>query len=314
MFHGGTTRGFMNGANMSRTEPYSPQTASYDYDAPLDESGNPTEKYMKFREVIIKHLPKGKTLPTVSMKAPTMAIKDIKLTQYASLYNNLTVPVQSKNPLCFEDLNQAYGFVLYRCKLKKGDAGLLKITDMRDYATVYINQQRVAVLDRRLKQDSLQIIALPADAELDIWVENNGRINYGRYLTDNRQGITKSVTLDGKPLYDWKMYKFPFDNLTGIKYTAAQTKAGPALYRGTFTLTKTADTYLDIHQFGKGFVFLNGHNLGKYWQIGPTQTIYIPKGWLKMGRNDIAVFDQLNEGHKQISSLDHAVLDEVKKN
>jgi beta-galactosidase len=137
MFHGGTTRGFMNGANMSRTDPYSPQTSSYDYDAPLDEAGNPTAKFYKFRAIIEKHLPPGKHLPPVPPKAKTIAIKNIKLTSKAPLDANLGECVINKTPLCFEDLNQGYGFVLYRTTLKNAVNGVLKIKELRDYATVY---------------------------------------------------------------------------------------------------------------------------------------------------------------------------------
>jgi len=313
MFHGGTTRGFMNGANMSRKDPYSPQTSSYDYDAPLDEAGNPAPKFYKFREVIEKHLPPGEKLPPVPAKHPTISISQIKLSKKASVFANLAQPVLAEHPLCFEDLNQGYGFVLYRTKLKNAVNGVLKIKEMRDYATVYINGQRVSILDRRLKQDSLQINAV-ANATLDILVENNGRINYGRYLIDNRQGITEKVTVNNDELTGWKMYKFPFKTTAGMNFTTNKNndEGGPALFAGTFTLPKTGDTFLDMHDFGKGFVFVNGHNLGKYWHIGPQQTIYLPGCWLKKGLNSIVVFDELKNNHQNISSIDHPILDELK--
>ena len=316
MFHGGTTRGFMNGANMSRRDPYSPQTSSYDYDAPLDEAGNPSPKFYKFREVIAKHLPVGKHLPPIPAKHPSIAIANIKLTASAPLFSNLGKPVIAEYPLCFEDLDQGYGFVLYRTTLKNAASGLLKIKEMRDFATVYLNGERISIMDRRLKQDSVQISSTSPNATLDILVENNGRINYGPFLIDNRQGITEKVTLNGDELLGWKMYKFPFDNLTGFKYgyNKKLENIQPTLYKGTFTLTKTGDTYLDMHGFGKGFVVLNGHNLGKYWQIGPQQTIYIPAVWLKKGVNEITVFDELNSGYTAIHTLDHSVLSEVVKN
>jgi beta-galactosidase len=148
-------------------------------------------------------------------------------------------------------------------------------------------------------------------------VENNGRINYGPYLTDNRQGITNEVTLNGGELTGWIMFKFPFNNVSGLKYDAVNSPAtapnGPALYKGTFNLTATGDTYLDMHGFGKGFVFLNGRNLGKYWYIGPQQTLYIPASWLKKGKNEIEVFDALKNDHQHIATLDHPVLNEVVK-
>jgi beta-galactosidase len=315
MFHGGTTRGFMNGANMSRKDPYSPQTSSYDYDAPLDEEGNPAPKFFKFREVIEKHLLPGQKLPPVPAKHPTISISQIKLSKKASLFANLGQPVINEHPLCFEDLNLGYGFVLYRTKLKNAINGVLKIKEMRDYATVYVDGKRVSTLDRRLKQDSAQISAA-ANSTLDILVENNGRINYGPYLIDNRQGITEKVTLNNDELTGWKMYKFPFRTTTGIKFATNKKSddARPALFAGTFNLTKPGDTFLDIHGFGKGFVFLNGHNLGKYWFIGPQQTLYIPGCWLKKGLNQIEVFDELKGNHVSISTLNHPVLDEVVKN
>jgi beta-galactosidase len=313
MFHGGTTRGFMNGANMSKKDPYSPQTSSYDYDAPLDESGNPTAKFYKFREVIQKHLPAGETLPPVPAINKTMAIPNIALTQATPLFANLGKPVTGEKPLCFEDLNQGYGFVLYRSTLKDAADGLLKIKEMRDYATVYLNNKRIGVLDRHLRQDSLQLMGAKKGDVLDILVENNGRINYGPYLTDNRQGITDKVTLNGSELLGWSMYKFPFESVAGLKYAANKANGNlePALYKGRFTLSQTADTYLDLHNFGKGFVFLNGRNIGKYWNIGPQQTLYIPEGWLKKGLNEIVIFDELKNGHTQVASLDRPILDKV---
>lgn len=317
MFHGGTSRDFMNGANMSKTEAYSPQTSSYDYDAPLNEAGDPTPKYYKFREIIAKHLPPGQTLPDVpGKKRMSFALEVIKLSGKANLFSNLGKPVEAEHPMSFEDLDQGYGFVLYRTTLANAASGLLKIKEMRDYATVYLNGKRISVLDRRLKQDSLQLESATANSVLDILVENNGRINYGPYLADNRQGITDKVTLSGKELLGWKMYHFPFTTLAGTKYATAQAGDNaeqPALYRGTFSLRAMGDTYLDMHGFGKGFVFINGHNLGKYWNIGPQQTIYVPAAWLKKGTNEVVVFDELKGGHTELSTLNHPVLNEVVK-
>jgi len=211
-------------------------------------------------------------------------------------------------------------------RLKKAVSGLLKIKEMRDYATVYLNGERFSILDRHFKQDSVAIVTTSPNTVLDILVENNGRINYGPFLTDNRQGITEKVTLDDNELLGWKMYKFPFSNLSGFKnYVPINTsiKAGwhtkvsplnePALYHGNFTIKQTGDTWLDMHGFGKGFVFLNGHNLGKYWEVGPQQTIYIPAGWLKKGVNKLTVFDELKGNHKSIQALNHPILNEVVK-
>lgn len=319
VFHGGTTRDFMNGANMNRREPYAPQTSSYDYDAPLDEAGNPTEKFYAFREVITKHLPAGESLPPIPPKKIAAALAPIRLTAAAGLFDNLPKPVSARTPLCFEDLGQAYGLVMYRTRLREVGGGMLKIKELRDYAVIYINGKPLATLDRRLRQDSVQLDAVPAGAVLDILVENNGRINYGPYLTDNRQGITQAVTLNGQPLEDWKMYRFPFSTTGGFKFLSggATGAAGglgqPALYKGTFSVEQPQDTYLDMRGFGKGVVFLNGRNLGKYWQIGPQQTLYVPAGWLKKGTNQVVVLDELKEGHTLLSSLATPILNEMQK-
>ena len=310
MFHGGTTRDFMNGANMNVHEPYAPQVSSYDYDAPLDEAGNPTAKFMKFRAVIQKYLPKGLSLPPVPQKKRSMVIPNITLRSSSSVFANLPKARSSESPLAFEDLDQAYGFVLYRTRISA--SGKLKVSELRDFATVYLNGKRIGILDRRSNTDSLMLTNVPKNALLDILVENNGRINYGPYLTDNRHGITKSVSLNGRAIVGWENFRLPYADLNSLKYTAGTFKQSqPALYRGTFQLSEVADTYLDMRNFGKGFVFLNGHNLGKYWNIGPQQTLYVPAVWLKKGDNEIVIFDQLKSGHTHITSLDHPVLDQL---
>jgi beta-galactosidase len=314
MFHGGTTRDFMNGANMNVREPYAPQVSSYDYDGPLDEAGNPTEKFFKFRETIAKHLRPGVALPPVPERKPTIAIDNITFTEYAGVFNKLPKPVFAKSPLCFEDLNQAYGYVLYRTVMPYTKSGFLKIDGLRDYAIIYLDGKQIATLDRRVEQDSVLLNDVPANARLDIWVENNGRINYGPYLIDNRKGIINEVLLAGNPLYEWKMYRFPFTDFSGIQFTNKLTSAmaQPGCYKGYFTVNDPADTYLDMRPFGKGFVFLNGHNLGKYWQIGPQQTIYVPAAWLKKGKNEIIVFDELKQGHTTISTLAQPILNQLR--
>jgi len=317
MFHGGTTRGFMNGANMSKHDPYSPQTSSYDYDAPLDEAGNPTPKFYKFRSVIEKHLAKGVKLPPVPAKHKTIAIDKIYFGHWAPLSFNLPKPVLAEHPLSFEELNQGYGFVQYQTKLKDAVSGILKIKELRDYATVYLNGKRIGILDRRLRQDSISINSTSPNATLNILVENNGRINYGPYLTDNRQGITEKVTLNGEELTGWKMYQLPFKTIPAVIKSLSANKVlqepQPEMYPATFTLKETGDTWLDMRGFGKGFVFLNGHNLGKYWYIGPQQTLYVPGCWLKKGVNKIVVFDELKSNHTSISTLNHPVLNELLK-
>ncbi|MDR3694485.1 beta-galactosidase [Mucilaginibacter sp.] len=311
MFHGGTTRGFMNGANYNDKDPFEPQISSYDYDAPLDEAGNPTPKFMLFRKAIAKHLPAGQTLPPVPAAKPSMDIPAIKLNQAAVLFNILPKPVINKTPLTFEDLNQDYGFVLYRTTIPGGKAGVLKLNELCDYAIVMVNGKRVGVLDRRHKQDSIAISLPAGKVRLDILVENLGRINFGPYLLKNNKGITESVLFDGKEVYNWAMYSLPFSQVSNISYTTKKAVDQPIVKKGIFNLVKVADTYLDMSRWGKGVVWVNGHNLGRYWSVGPQQTLYLPGEWLKKGKNDIVVFELLNSKKSTISGIRTPVLDKL---
>jgi beta-galactosidase len=310
MFHGGTTRAFMNGANYKDNTPFEPQVSSYDYDAPLDEAGNATPKFMKFREVIEKHLPAGTKLPAVPVVKPAMEIPAIQLTQVASVLNNLPAPKTNATLLTFEDLNQDYGFVLYRTLILSGKRSMLKLKELRDYAVVMVNGKTVGTLDRRLKQDSLEITLPAGQATLDILVENLGRINFGKYLLQNKKGITKEVLLNGSEVKNWKMYSLPFADTKSIKFTSAQTNTNaPVVRKGIFNLNQAADTYLDLSNWGKGVVWVNEHNLGRYWNIGPQQTVYLPAEWLKKGSNEVVVMELLKTDQTMLKGIKTPVLD-----
>ena len=315
MFHGGTTRGFMNGANYKDVSPYEPQISSYDYDAPLDEAGNATGKFRQFRTVIEKHLTKGEILPAIPAPKPTISIKPFKLMSKLNLFNVLPAAVNNEKPLTFEDLKQDYGYVLYRTKISGGRKGLLQVKQLRDFALVFINQKRVGVLDRRVLLDSLTLDLPKGEVTLDIFVENMGRINYGKYLLENKKGITEKVIFAGKEIKNWQMFGFPFNNISAIASKKAIVNApeAPSISKGIFNLEKVGDTYLDMTEWGKGIVWLNGHNLGKYWAIGPQQTLYVPKEWLNVGRNEIAVFELLKPGQEIITAIDKPILNKLSK-
>ena len=311
MFHGGTTRGFMNGANYNDTHPFEPQTSSYDYDAPLDEAGNATHKFMLFRDVIAKHLPPGKTLPPVPAAKPTIVINNIKLNQSAGVLDILPKPVLNKTPLTFEDLNQDYGFVLYHTTIIGGKTGTLMLNELRDYAVIMVNGKKVAVLDRRHNQNSCKLSLPAGKVKLDILVENLGRINFGPYLLTNKKGITESVTFNGEKLYNWAMYRLPFNQVSNIAYSARKAANTPIVKKGNFQLVKVADTYLDMRKWGKGVVWINGHNLGRYWSVGPQQTLYVPAEWLKKGNNDIVILDLLKSDINTVSSVSTPILNKL---
>ncbi len=171
MFHGGTSFGFMNGANFDKT--YLPQTTSYDYDAPLDESGRPTKKYFAFREVIAKHR-QGVTLPPVPASEPTISIPPIQLSEASPLWENLGTPIMSDVPKPMEALGQSYGYILYRTRVAGPVKGELTIRELRDYAEVFVNHEFTGALDRRLGQHSLPIKDATSKVTIDILVENTG--------------------------------------------------------------------------------------------------------------------------------------------
>ncbi len=312
MFHGGSTRGFMNGANDKDTTPYEPQISSYDYDAPLDEAGNATDKFMKFREVIMRNLAVGQTLPEVPAAKPSMAIAEIKFQSALKVSDLLAEPVHALKPMTFEALNQAYGFVWYRTSLEGGKTGVLKIKALRDYAIIMVNGKRLGLLDRRNAQDSLSLTLPPGKVTLDILVENLGRVNFGPNLLKNEKGITQYVSFAGSEIQHWDMFKLPFNEVKSLKFKGnASADDTPVLRKGSFSLNEVADTYLDTRKWGKGMVWVNGKNLGKYWEIGPQQTLYLPAEWLKKGKNEIIILELNKPEQRSLSSLAKPILDSV---
>jgi beta-galactosidase len=309
MFHGGTSFGFMNGANYS--DHYQPQPTSYDYDAPLDEAGRPTPKYYRFRDGIAKHLPAGARLPDVPPARPTIAVPRFDLEQAASLLDALPSPVKSERPLSMEDIGQSYGYILYRTRIDAPAAGPLVITELRDYAVVLVNGRRIASLDRRLKQHSVNLAISQAPATLDILVENGGRINYGPRLTRNRKGITEKVTLAGRELTGWEIFPLPMEDISAVRFARQGSSSAPLLRKGTFHIDAPGDTFLDMRGWGKGCVLVNGHNLGRFWRIGPQQTLYLPGAWLRKGANEIVVLDLENAAQTSVAGLRDPILNQL---
>jgi beta-galactosidase len=289
MFHGGTTFGFMAGANASKTMPIQPDTSSYDYDSPLDEAGRPTPKFHALREVIKKHLPAGEALPELPAPQPMIEIPRFELKESATLDPLLKNPAKSERPLTFEALGQSYGFVLYHTKIAQPARGTLEFHDLRDYAQVIQGDKVLGTLDRRKGEKTLAVDLLPGD--LYIFVENMGRINFGPRLVDDFKGITEKVTLNGAELNGWQMHSLPFNSVDLARLRFSSKDKNKPFYRGAFNLQETGDTFLDTRGWGKGHVWVNGHHLGRYWKIGPQQTLFVPAEWLRKGKNQVVVLD-----------------------
>ena len=286
MFHGGTSFGWMNGAN-SNGHNYEPDVTSYDYNAPLSESGQPSEKYLKFREAIARVT--GKTPPAIPQAPAAQAVSTFQLASSASLWDNLPKPVHSEELLSMEDLDQAYGYILYRTTVPSDGNGELVLDGLHDYGQVYVDGKLVGTIDRRLQQDRVSVMVKKGD-RLDLLVENTGRVNFSKALLGERKGILGSVTLAGDELKGWDIYPLPMTDAANLHWTK-EPCSGPCFYRGSFDADPSDDTFLDTRAFTKGFVWVNGIPLGRVWSIGPQHTLFLPGPWLKTNDNEAIVFD-----------------------
>ncbi len=313
MVHGGTNFGFTSGANFTDDIPIQPQLTSYDYDAPIAENGAATPKYMAVRAIMEKYL--KTTLPDIPEAIPVVKLGKIKLSQAENIFDWVKdlAPVKDNNPLSFEELEQGSGYVLYRKKFTQPINGTLKINGLRDFASVFVNGKKIGDLNRMDKNFEMDV-KIPFNGTLDILVENMGRINYGSELPHNKKGIIEPVYInDFEITGNWLMYKIPMDKQPELNKEVSSDVNIPTIYSGEFKVKKSGDTYLDMSDWGKGIVFVNGHNLGRYWSVGPQQTLYLPGCWLKKGNNKIIVFEQLNPEMKSgLNSTDKPVLEELK--
>ena len=304
MYHGGTSFGFMSGANSDHGG-YQPDVTSYDYQATLDESGRPTPKYWAFRDIIAKAT--GITpLPVPPSPAP-IAIAPIQLTASRSLWQSLPVPIESSQLLSMEDVGQNYGYILYRTTLRSSGDGDVTLDQLHSYAQVYLDGAFVGVLDRRLAKMSLPLHIAQVGQQLDILVENSGRVNFSIVLRGERAGITERVLWRGQPFEGWSIYPLPMTSPDQLAFNS-EPCTGPCFYEGHFSLSKPGDTFLDVRTLGKGAVWINGHAIGRYWNIGPQQTLYVPGPWLKAGNNQIIVFEAKGKGALSLAALDHPLL------
>ncbi len=309
MFHGGTNFGFMSGANYGGH--YQPQPTSYDYDAPLDEAGRPTPKYHEFRRVIAKHLPSGSALPEVPPANRVIEIPAIAMPDDASVFDSLPPAKTSRAILPMEECGEGEGYILYRTTITTPGESDLFIDDLRDYGIIFLNGRRISEFDRRHRHKRAKLNVTSVPSTMDILVENGGRVNYGRQLVDNRKGITNRVLLNDREVTDWQIFPLPMHDLSALRFTARGGPGSPAFRRGRFPLTDTGDTFLDLRGWGKGVVWVNGHNLGRYWYIGPQQTLYCPGVWLRKGENEIIALDIENRGMRSIAGLKYPILDQL---
>lgn len=311
MFHGGTNFGFMNGANYHDEQRCT--VTSYDYDALLTEAGDLTEKYHLVKDILKKYehkIKKHKNHKYFSVKeSKKINYGDVEFTEYGTFKENLDLISKhytSPYPLTMEELDQDYGFILYKTTIKgKLEALKLNLQEVRDRALIYLNGEYQGVIDRNNKQEIL-LSADGPESTLEILVENMARINYGPLLKDPK-GITEGVRIGNQFLFNWDIYTIPLKDIENIKYGNGNREEYPTFYRGSFEVKEVGDTYLDFEGWEKGVVFINGFNLGRYWKAGPQKRLYLPAPLLKEGTNEIVVFE-LHKDNKKMSLKEEAKL------
>ncbi|MBR4072217.1 MAG: beta-galactosidase [Clostridia bacterium] len=294
MFHGGTNFGFTNGANYA--EKFDPTITSYDYNAPLNEAGDRTETYYRIRETIGKYAP----LPPLSAKdSEKAAYGKVELTEKADLFanlDNLTSPVHVAAPKFMEDIGQDFGYTLYRTTVHGASDGWgLGIDKVHDRAQIFVDGEKKATIERWNRDSYNTGLGLPLakgeSVSLDILCENMGRVNYGNKILD-RKGI-KGVRFGQQYHFDWDMYPLTMDDLSSLEFKKAENLTAPAFYRGYLNIEgNPCDTFIRLDGFTKGFVKVNGINIGRYFNTaGPQKTLYVPAPFLKQGKNEIIVFE-----------------------
>ncbi len=289
MFHGGTNFGFTNGANDKGV--YQPLVTSYDYDAPLDEAGNPTKKYWALREIIAKHVTVPDERPEPASLAPAF---DVQLDRAASLFDvvdGLGDFTAHDDVPTMDALGRYDGFALYRAEIESFGPTVLDVDEVRDRAQVYLNGDPVGVLARTHHGRAL---TLPRDAHgtLDLLVEDQGRVNYGPRIGEPK-GLIGSVRLNGVSLGRWRVAGLDVGRLDVVRAAlrSAGTVTGPSYRSGTFLIEHPTDLLLDTAGWGKGAAWVNGFPLGRFWSAGPQRTLYVPAPALVAGRNEIVILE-----------------------
>ena len=316
MFHGGTNFGFMNGCS-ARGVTDLPQVTSYDYDALLDEQGNPTPKYFAVQKMMETYYPEYLQMKPLTKES--FELRDIALSEKASLFEalpDLAQPVESLYPVKMEDLGQSYGYLLYRTEASwDADEEKIRVIDGRDRMQLFVDGKLMATqYQAEIGQDIFVAGEKKATHRIDILMENMGRVNYGhKFLADTqRKGIRTGVCKDLHFLLNWQQYPLSFENTENIDFSKGWQPEQPAFYAFDFEMKALKDTYLDLSGFGKGLVFVNGVNIGRFWNVGPTLSLYIPHSLLKEGHNRIIIFETEGEYEESINLVNQPTFKTIK--
>ncbi|MEW9623810.1 beta-galactosidase [Rhodanobacter geophilus] len=293
--HGGSNFGFGAGANADNDySNFQPVITSYDYGAPIDEHGAPTADYHVFRKLLAAHT--AQPLPELPPTPPMTGFAPFTPQPHAALWDNLPAAKPVRRPQPNELLfGQDHGMVLYRRQVQGG--GELVVDGVRDYATVFHGGHYVDYVSRmqhpRLHAgNTVQLPATKGEAPLEILIDSFGHVGYGQAMAD-RKGLVGEVRLDGKPQEGWEAVSLPLGDawLAGLRPLRGKPTRPGVFFKGRFPLAQPGDCYLDMADWAKGYLWVNGHLLGRYWNLGPQQRLYCPAPWLKAGDNEVLVFD-----------------------
>lgn len=292
MFEGGTNFGFMSGRNGgSRIA----DVTSYDYDAPLTEDGQITPKYKLFREVISKYR-KFDEIP-LTQKIIRKAYGEIKCTGRTDLFSvleKISEPVKSAYPLTMEDVGQNYGYILYRLKIRDNETvNEVRLENAADRVQCYHNGEYLYTAFGENIGEKFEPTEKKAGGILDLLCENIGRENFGTGLENQRKGILGGVKVNDHRYFGYEIFPLSLEKeqLEKIDFNSGYTENSPAFYKFEFDVDELCDTFLDTENFGKGCAFINGFNLGRFWEIGPQKRLYIPAPLLNIGRNTLIIFE-----------------------
>ncbi len=305
--HGGTNFGLTAGANCTASGAIQPDLTSYDYGSPIGEQGNLTPEYFEYRDIIAAALPEGEgqKLPEPPAMPEAMEIAGFTPEKVASLCHFSMPGIRQvyENPPTFEALEQNQGIVVYRTGIPAGDSAFLTCV-VHDMAQVYLDGKYLGIINRMNLDRGIRLPKREAEAELVIVVDTFGHINFSAAMETDRKGIAEEVKLGDVPVQGWAVSQLPLTNAPAVlkaEVERVDESCCPHLFRATVQLDKIADTFLDMSAWKKGYVWVNGHLLGRYWSLGPQQRLYCPAEWLRAGENIIEVLDTFSSEPAPIS-------------
>ena len=292
MFEGGTNFGFMSGRNGgSKTG----DVTSYDYDAPLTEDGQITEKYRLFKEVIAKYTDIHEIPLTTEIRRRAYGrISCTGKTDLFSVLDKISVPVKSSYPLTMEDIGQDYGYILYRTKIRDVETvSEIRLEGAADRVQCYHNGEFVYTAFAENMWEKFEPQQKRTSGIIDLLCENTGRENFGTGLENQRKGISGGVKINDHRHFGFEIYPLPLDErqIAALDFGIGYIENTPAFYRFELDIDEPCDTFLDTDGFGKGCAFVNGFNIGRFWEIGPQKRLYIPAPLLQIGKNTIVIFE-----------------------